>query len=221
MPRIRVLLTLLLVSITLSGCGIFGGGKKTIVQITNKITSLPAGQFYQFMANVQHNQKSGVTVSLTGAGTLVLDSENQSAYYIAPPAPPSPNSVTVTVTAGNGSGASDSDTFTITPAAGPVVSITPAAPTVSASSGTPVTLNIAVTMDSSSDTLTPSVTGSSACSGGVCGSFGEISGTPGSGVYTVEYSPPSSVTASTIQQISINSSLASSTNGTAFVTINP
>ena len=209
---------LMFLLVLVAGCGT---GKTTIVQITNKITSLPAGQFYQFMAFVQHNQHSGVTVTLTGAGALVLDSENQSAYYIAPPAPPNPNSVTVTVTAGNGSGASDSDTFTITAAAGPVVSITPAAPTVSASSGTPVTLNIAVTMDSSSDTLTPSVNGSSVCSGGVCGSFGEISGTAGSGAYSVQYFPPSSVTASTIQQISVNSSLASSTNGTAFVTINP
>jgi len=221
MPRGKVVLILLLVNISLSGCGFFGGGKKTIVQITNKITSLPAGQFYQFMANVQHDQGQGVTVSLTGQGTLVLDTQTQSAYYIAPPAPPNPNSVTVSVTAGNGSGVSDSDTFTITAAPGPVVSITPAAPTVSASSGTPVTLNIAVTMDSSSDSLTPSVTGSSACSGGICGSFGAISGTAGSGAYTVQYFPPSSVTASTIQQISINSNLTSSTNGTAFVTINP
>jgi len=204
--------------LTLAGCG---GGKTTIVQITDKITSLPAGQTYQFTANVQHNQHAGVTVSLTGAGTLVLDTQNQSAYYIAPPAPPNPNSVTVTVSAGNGSGVSDSDTFTITPAAGPVVSITPAAPTVSASSGTPVPLDIAVTMDSSGDILSASVTGSSVCSGGACGSFSEISGTAGSGTYSVEYIPPSSVTASTIQQISVNSSLASSTNETAFVTINP
>ncbi|HXY08722.1 MAG TPA: hypothetical protein VEI52_12855 [Terriglobales bacterium] len=221
MPRGRVLLTLLLVNMTLSGCGIFGGGKKTIVQITNKITSLPAGQVYQFMANVQHDQQKGVTVSLNGAGTLVLDTSTQSAFYIAPPAPPNPNSVTVTVTAGNGSGVSDSDTFTITPAAGPVVSITPATPTVSASSGTPVTLNLAVTMDSAGDILTPSVAASSVCNGGVCGSFGAVMGTAGSGAYTVQYFPPSSVSASTLQQISVNSSLASSTNGTAFVTINP
>jgi hypothetical protein len=219
MLRARLLLCFSL--LTLAGCGVLGGGQKTIVQITNKITSLPAGQFHQFTANVQHNQHQGVTVSLTGAGTLVVDAQNQTAYYVAPAAPPNPNSVTVTLTAGNGSGVSDSDTFTITPAAGPVVSITSAGPTVSASSGLPVTLNIAVTLDSSSDTLTPSVTDSPVCSGGVCGSFGEISGTVGSGAYSVQYFPPSSVTASTIQQISVNSSLANSTNGTAFVTINP
>jgi len=203
--------------LTLAGCG---GGKTTIVQITDKITSLPAGQTYQFTANVQHNQHAGVTVSLTGAGTLVLDTQNQSAYYIAPPAPPNPNSVTVTVSAGNGSGVSDSDTFTITPAAGPVVSISPPQPTATAG-GSSITLDIAVTMDNATDTLTPTVSGSSNCNGGVCGTFGSITGTAGSGTYTVEYFPPSSVTASTLQIINVNSTLASSTPGTAFVTINP
>src|SRR5208337_2048182 len=121
MLRFRSALALLLASLTISGCGI--GGKSTIVQITNKITSLPAGQTYQFTANVQHDQKTGVTLSLSGAGTLVLT--GSTATYLAPPAPPTPNSVTVTVTAANGSGVSDSDTFSITPATGPVVSISP------------------------------------------------------------------------------------------------
>ena len=120
MLRLRIVVALLLASLTLSGCG---GGKTTIVQITNKITSLPAGQTYQFTANVQHDQKAGVTLSLSGAGTLVLT--GSTATYLAPPAPPTPNSVTVTVTAANGSGVSDSDTFSITPATGPVVSISP------------------------------------------------------------------------------------------------
>jgi len=95
MLRLRIVLALLLASLTLSGCG---SGKTTIVQITNKITSLPAGQSYQFTANVQHDQQMGVKLSLTGAGTLVLTGET--ATYLAPPAPPTPNSVTVTVTAG-------------------------------------------------------------------------------------------------------------------------
>jgi hypothetical protein len=204
--------------ITLMGCGVLGGGKSTIVQITNKITSLPAGQTYQFTANVQHDQKAGVTLSLTGAGTLVLT--GTTATYLAPPAPPSPNSVTVTVTAANGSGVSDSDTFTIAPATGPVVSITPTQPTATAG-GASVTLNIAVTMDDATDTLTPTVSGSSNCNGGVCGTFGSITGTAGSGAYTVEYFPPSSVTASTLQIINVTSTLTNSTQGTAFVTISP
>lgn len=203
--------------LTLPGCG--GGGQGTIVQITNKITSLPAGQTYQFTANVQHDQKKGVTLSLTGAGTLVLT--GTTATYLAPPAPPTPNSVTVTVTAANGSGVSDSDTFTITPAAGPVLSISPTQATVSVSAGTPVTLNIAVTQDDPSDVLTATVSSSSTCGGDICGSFGAISGTAGSGAYTVQFSPPSSVTTSTLQIINVTSTLSNSTEGTAFVTINP
>jgi hypothetical protein len=194
-------------------------GKSTIVQITNKITSLPAGQTYQFTANVQHDQKMGVNLSLTGAGTLVLTGDT--ATYLAPPAPPTPNSVTVSVTAANGSGVSDSDTFTISAATGPVVSIAPIQPTVSVSAGTPVTLNITVTQDDPSDVLTADVSGSPDCSGGSCGSFGAISGTAGSGVYTVQFYPPSSVTASTLQIINVTSTLSNSTTGTAFVTINP
>ncbi len=215
MLRLRIFLVLLLASLTISGCG---SGKTTIVQITNKVTSLPAGQTYQFDASVQHDQKMGVTLSLTGAGTLVLN--NTTAMYLSPPAPPTPNSVTVTVTASNGSGASDSDTFSISPATGPVVSITPAAPTVTAGAAA-VTLDIAATADDPSDTLAAEVTSSSLCDGGICGTFGPVTGTPGGGAYTVQYTPPSSVTASSMQTINVISSLSNSTMGTAFVTINP
>jgi len=219
MLRLRNCLALLLAILTVPGCGVLGGGKTTIVQITNKITSLPAGQTYQFTANVQHDQQMGVTLSLSGKGTLVLT--GSTGTYLAPPAPPTPNSVTVTVTAANGSGVSDSDTFTITPAAGPVVSISPTTPTATAG-GAAVTLNIAVTMDDPSDTLTVGISGSSICGdGGLCGTFGTVTGTAGGGAYTVQYFPPSSVTASTLQTINVLSSLSNSTLGTAFVTISP
>lgn len=217
MFRLRSFLALLL-SLTLAGCGILGGGKTTIVQITNKITSLPAGQTYQFTANVEHDQMKGVTLLLAGEGTLVLT--GSTATYLAPPAPPTPNSVTVTVTAANGSGVSDSDTFSISAATGPVVSITPPTLTVTAG-GAAETLTIAVTMDDASDTLVAGISSGSGCAGGVCGTFGPITGTPGGGAYTVQYSPPSSVTASTLQIINVVSNLNGSTTGTAFVTINP
>jgi len=216
MLRFRSVLALLLASLALAGCG--GSGKTTIVQITNKITSLPAGQTYQFTANVEHTQTMGATLSLSGAGTLVQN--DMTATYLAPPAPPTPNSVTITLTAANGSGVSDSDTFTITAATGPVVSISPTSPTVTAG-GAPVPLNIAVTMDDPSDTLTADVSGSSTCNSGLCGTFGSIDGTAGGGAYTVQYTPPSSVTASTLQIINVTSSLSNATMGTAFVTINP
>jgi hypothetical protein len=201
----------------LAGCG--GGNKPTIVQITNKISSLPAGQTYQFTANVEHTQKMGVTVSLTGAGTLVEN--GTTVIYLAPPAPPSPNTVTVTVTAANGSGVSDSDTFSITAATGPVVSISPVEPSVSVSAGSPVTLKIAVTEDDASDVLTAAVSSSSNCANSDCGSFGTMSGTAGSGAYTVQFYPPSSVSAATMQIINVTSTMPNCTMGTAFVTINP
>lgn len=145
---------------------------------------------------------------------------SDSATYLAPPAVPSPNSVTVTVTAGGGS-VSDSDTFTITPAAGPVVSIMPTQPTVSFSAGTQVTLTIAVTEDDATDVLSPIISSSSDCGSDACGSFGTIAGTAGGGTYTVQFYPPSSVSASTLQTINVVSSLSNSTMGTAFITINP
>jgi hypothetical protein len=189
-------------------------GKSTIVQITNKITSLPAGQTYTFTANIEHAHQQAPTVSLTGAGTLVLS--NDTGIYLAPPAVPTPNSVTVSVTV---NGVSDSDTFAITAAAGPVVSISPTQPTVSVSAGTPVTLNIAVTDDDPSDVLTANVSSLSNC-GSDCGSFSAISGTAGGGVYMVEFIPPSSVSSS-LEIINVSSSMPNSTMGTAFVTVNP
>jgi len=215
---VPILGTAVLIFLLVLGAGC-GNGKTTIVQITNKISSLPAGQTYQFTADVEHTQKMGVTLELTGSGTLVQT--GTTATYLAPPAPPAQPSVTVTVTAANGSGVSDSDTFTITAAAGPVVSITPTQPTVSVSAGTPATLSIAVTDDDPTDVLTPSVTTSPNCGGDTCGSFGAVSGTAGSGVYTVQFFPPSSVTASTMEIINVTSTLSNSTMGTAFVTINP
>ena len=207
---------LMVLLVLVAGCAT---GKRTILQINNKITSLPAGQTYQFTANVQHDQQMGVTLSLTGAGTVVLTGET--ATYLAPPVPPTPNTVTVKVTAANGSGVSDSCTFTITPAAGPVVSVLPSQPTVSVSAATPVTLNIAVTQDDPSDVLTTEISSSSSCGSSICGSFSAISGTAGSGAYTVQFYPPTSATGSTLQIINVGSTLSNSTMGTAFVTINP
>jgi hypothetical protein len=193
------------------------GTPKTTIAITNKISTLAAGDSYEFAVSEDHDQGAGFTVKLNGQGTLVQN--GFSAFYLAPSSPPMPDSVTVTVKAANGSGVSDSDTFTITAAPGPVVSISPA--TFSATAGgAPVALNVSVTMDSPSDTLTGGTSGSPAC-GGICGSLGPFSGTPGGGAYTVSYTPPASVTMKTQQQVAVFSNLANSTSGTAYVTINP
>ena len=214
-PYILSTAVLIVLAVLLAGCAT---GKSTIVQITNKISTLPAGQTYVFTGSVQHNHQQGASVSLSGAGTLIVEAAEESAIYLAPPAPPTPNSVTVTLTA-NGSGVSDTDTFSITAATGPVVSISPTQPAVSVSAGTPVTLTITVTQDVEGDVLTPSVNSSTNC-GSVCGSFGAITGTAGSGSYTVQFYPPSSGSGS-METINVSSNLTNSTEGTAFVTINP
>lgn len=219
--RVRIFLAVFVLALAAAfGCSKVGdltGAPKTTLTITNKITSLPAGQSYAFDIAVDHDQGAGFTLSLTGQGTLVPT--GQSGTYIAPPAAPAPNSVTVTATAANGSGVSDSDTFTITAASGPVVSITQGTFTATAG-GSPVTLNVTVTQDVPSDTLTGGTSGSPACNG-VCGSLGPFSGTPGGGAYTVQYFPPAAVTMSTQQQVSVFSNLPNSTIGNAYVTINP
>jgi hypothetical protein len=194
-----------------------GGGSRTTITITNKITTLPAGRYYQFLIDEQHSHGAGFDLMLTGEGTLV--SYGPGALYIAPPSVPASNSITVTATAANDPSASDSATFAITPAPGPVVSLSPSTITVTAG-GSSVMLNISVTDDDSSDVLMVGVSGSPDC-GGACGSFGAIHGAPGGGSYTVEYFPPAAVTEATEQQIQVLSNLANSTPGITIATIDP
>jgi hypothetical protein len=219
--RYALLILVIAASAALAGCGavagLVGGAPQTVVSIANKITSLPAGQAYTFNINYQHTQGAGVTVKLTGQGTLLQN--GSSAFYIAPPSPPTPNSVTVTATAANGSGVSDSDTFTITAAAGPVVSISPATFSVTGG-GSPVTLNISVTQDNPSDVLTGGAGTSPDCNNGPCGVFGPFNGAPGGGNYTVQFFPARSISTTTLQQVQVLSNLANSTPGVAFVTLN-
>ena len=204
-------------SLTLA-CGAAGGTGPTTLSITNKISTLGAGQHYEFEIAEDHDHGAGFTLHLSGAGTLAPT--GTSATYIAPSVPPTPNSVTVTATAANGSGASDFDTFTITAAPGAVISIAPSTFTVTAG-GSPVTLNISVAQDDPAATFFAGVSGSPDCNG-PCGSLGAISGTAGGGAYTVEYSPPASVLEETQQRVEILfSNRPNSTPGLAFVTIEP
>src|SRR5438270_8625709 len=59
--------------------------------------------------------------------------------------------------------------------------------------GAGVPLHISVTNDLPSDVLSASFASSPACGGNPCGSFGAITGTPGSGSYTVQYTPPARI----------------------------
>jgi hypothetical protein len=214
----RAFILLFLVALSVAvGCDHGGKSSPTSVAITNKIASLPAGQTYQFNVSESNGEGAGFTVKLYGQGTLLPTAAG--AVYLAPSTPPLPNSVTVNVTAANGSGASDFNSFKITLAPGPVVDLSPDTITATAG-GPPVTLNVLVTQDNPSNVLSAGVSGSSDCNG-TCGSFGPFSGAPGLSAYTVQYMPPPSVTVATQQRIKVFSSLANSTPGTAYVTINP
>ncbi len=220
MKNFALALALIYLGATLIACSFGGGGGKTTLAFNTKISTLGAGQSYQFSINIQHDQHQGASWSLSpstsqGGGTLVYTSPQPyvQAVYMAPPVPPSGGKVTITVTAANGSGVSDSDTFTITPAPGPVVTVTPVSFSATGG-GARVTLNISVTNDAPDDSLSGAV-------GSGMGSFGPFVGTPGGGSYTVQYIPPVSVSQTTQQQVQIFSSLANSTPGTAVVTLNP
>ena len=75
-----------------------------------------------------------------------------------------------------------------------------------------MTLNISVTLDNSSDTLT-GITNQ--------GSMGYYSGTPGGGSYTVKYYPPLQLSQSARGTLNVSSSLPNSTMGTAIVDVSP
>src|SRR5919108_563744 len=94
-----------------------------------------------------------------------------------------------------------------------VVTVTPN-PVNAVAGGAGVTLNISVANDLPSDVLSASVTSSPACGGNPCGSFGAFAGTPGSGSYTVQYTPPASIQQGSSQTITVSSNLAGSTPGT-------
>jgi hypothetical protein len=219
MPHRIAVLPLALALVAVAGCTAVGdltGGEAT-VQITNKIPSLPAGRTYVFNVTQHPDSTAPLKVALLGEGTAVAS--GQTVIYIAPPAPPIPNTVTLTVTAANGAGLSDFDTFSIGAPAGPVVAIAPQTFYLTAGGG-PFTLTVTVTQDSAADVLTAMAESSADCSGS-CGSFSAFIGDPGSGAYTVDYTPPATVTKMTVQQLTVLSSLAGSTPGVAFVTIAP
>jgi hypothetical protein len=143
------------------------------------------------------------------------------------------NSITVTVPAGaTGSGnvvvtvlgvqtaTSGASAFTVT-AGPPTVSITVPGPVIFANKNQE-TITIAVANDSGSDSLTPNATvGGVACSTGTCGNFGSVTGTAGSGSYTMTYTPPTSVVAATTVTLTVSSSLTGSFAATTSFTVYP
>jgi len=82
-------------------------------------------------------------------------------------------------------------------------------------------ISITVSNDRAGDVLsfTPTL-GSNPCDA-TCGTFGSVSGTSGSGSYTLPYTPPSSVGATTTVTLTVSSSLAGSFTSTLNFGVNP
>jgi hypothetical protein len=203
----------------IAGCAAAMGGKATVA-LRSKVATMPAGTNQQFVVDSQHCGDVNWILSpdtAHGGGLLAMPAAQPfvTAHYIAPPTPPRDDQgavvpVTVTVRCGE---ASDFDTITITPAPGPVVTITP--PSFSASpGGSPVELTIAVTQDDPADTLSGAVAGND-------GHLGPFSGAPGSGAYTVQYFPAPQAAAAHQVTINVASSLPNSTTGSAFANVTP
>ncbi len=207
--------------IAAAGCGVVEGSPPTTLALRSKISTLPAGGDQYFELDAQHTAGSGISWTISpdtahGGGLLALPPAQPfvTAHYIAPPTPPkNDQGVVVPVTlAVECNGISDTDTITITPAAGPVLTITPAS--FSASPGAPVELSIAVTHDDPSNTLSSFVNDND-------GFLGPFSGVPGSGAYTVQYFPAPVATEVHSVTITVSSSLPKSTTGKAYANVAP
>ena len=91
--------------------------------------------------------------------------------------------------------------------------------------GAAATLTLTVSNDAAGDVLTPSLTVDAntglACSAATCGTIGAVSGTSGSGTYTVPYTPPASLSAETLPTINVSSSLSGAFAATTSVDAYP
>ena len=109
-------------------------------------------------------------------------------------------------------------------AAGPptVQIVVPAAPPIQAGGG-PVSFQINVANDVAGDlpTLTSFVLNGIPCTPAVCGSFGAVTGTPGSGSYSMTYTPPSIAPAASLGISVTPSASGQSFPGTVSFAVNP
>lgn len=87
------------------------------------------------------------------------------------------------------------------------------------------TLTLTVSNDAAGDVLTPSLTvdanTGAACTASTCGTLGAVSGTSGSGTYTVAYTPPSSLSGETIPTVFVSSNLSGAFAATTTVNVYP
>jgi large repetitive protein len=164
------------------------------------------------------------TPTLSESGTLPSGVTFNTATGVLSGTPTASGTFPITFTAHNGVGADATQSFALTIAIGP--------PTVGTSvpfpifAGDPATpIAITVTSDAAGDALTANLTVDSntgaACTPATCGTIGAVSGTSGSGNYTVSYTPPASLAAQVVPTLVVSSSLTGSFAATDFIEVDP
>ncbi len=169
---------------------------------------------------------SGQSVTCTNPGPVAPGTSAATIPLVVNVSTSAPGSISDTATVAD-SGDTDTadksstDTVDVIASAATVLGDVPG-PVIYAS-GNSETVSVTVSNDQASDTLTPVLTlsGGGACTAATCGTLGSVTGTPGSGSYTISYTPPASVTAPTSITLTISSSLANSFPCTSPFAVNP
>ncbi len=132
----------------------------------------------------------------------------------------------IMLTAHNGVGADFIQNFTLTVTTTPAI-VGTSVPFPIFAGDPATTIAITVTSDSAGDVLTPTLTVDSntglACTVATCGTVGSITGTSGSGSYSLSYTPPPTAgfTTQTVPTIVVSSSLSGSFAATDFIEVDP
>ena len=163
---------------------------------------------------------------LCGGGVGITGTAGGGSYtvtYTPPVTVASPIIVTLTVSSNVPGSTPGSTTITVNPKS--VITVSPPAPSVAAGSAQ-MLFNITVPYDvPGGDSLTAVLTtagGSCSTTTNNCGTLTAVSAgiiTNGTGAYTVGYTPPTTIGATTVYTLTVNSSIALSTPGTATITV--
>ena len=152
---------------------------------------------------------TGVITNGTGAYTF---------SYTPPASLTASEAVTLTVSSTQLLSTPGTATINLTPA--PVITISPLTKTVTV--GTSATsFNVSVTNDVATETLRAVLLQGGAQCGLICGQAGVVTGTAGSGSYTVTYTPIVIATAPYTVVLQVNSDVPGSTSGSTTITVNP
>lgn len=188
------------------------------ITVSPSSPSIAVGATQQFTATAKDgsgNTISGVTFTWSSNNTSVatIDSNGLATALLA-------GSTQITASAANVT--SGPETLTVTPAS-TVSSITVTVPgPVIFAAGNQETVSITVSNDQPSDVLSFTTSSNrTPCTPAVCGTFGAIAGTAGSGNYTLSYTPPATLTEDTSVTLTVSSTLANSFAGTANFIVHP